>query len=909
MVITMLQLSDMDAFTLGRKIKAQHPHLPVILLTPGSAPPQPCYLDRNGPPDIDRTFVWNGNNDLLLSLIKSAEDTINVEHDTQSAAIRVILFVEDSPAYLSALLPILYRELVLQTQSSMEEKLNEEHRLLTMRARPKILIAENFEEAVDLYERFEPYILGVISDMRFPRKCNLDPEAGLDFFTMVKRRRWDIPLLLTSSESSNAQKASTIPAAFVDKNSSSLLEEVRAFFVEQLGFGDFVCRMPDGRPIARANSMRRLEQLLSEIPDESFVRHCNRNDFSRWFFARSEIWLATHLRPIRDDDFAGNIDAHREYLIATFRKWRKRRQKGVVANFDAADFDPDTDFFKIGNGSLGGKARGLAFLAMLLQRNPDIHDHFPHIGIGVPKTLVITTEGFDSFIEQNNLKALAKADIDDNRIADAFLRGQFPQWLKDDLKAFLTKVHYPLAIRSSGLLEDAQFRAYAGLYRTYMITNDCTDLEVRLENLISAIKLVYASTYFKGPRAFSRRIGQRTEEEKMAVVIQQLVGKNHGEYFYPSISGVAQSRNYYPFSHMKAEEGIATIALGLGRMVVEGEQTMRFCPQHPQLLPERSSVDDILANSQRQFYALRTGNLCYLLDADEDSTLEKREVSDALNEVSVKLLCSTYIPAEHRIRDSLAPQGHRLLTFAHVLKYNQFPLAGILTEALAIGQEGMGCPVEIEFSVNLCPAKDCQPEFAFLQIRPMTARAELLEVDIAPADIDRAFCYSTNALGNAQNTDMTDIVYINPATFDPARTREIAAEIGKINAHLIQAGRKYLLIGPGRWGSADPWLGIPVEWTEISGVGAMVETMSTVLKAEPSQGSHFFHNITTLGINYITVDEHKGDFMNWDWLTALPIEHQSKFIAHVSLENALLLKVDGRKAKCVILASPGSTSA
>jgi hypothetical protein len=768
-----------------------------------------------------------------------------------------------------------------------------------MRARPKILVAESFEEANQLFEKYEPYVLGVISDVRIPRNCVLDENAGVAFLSKIKKERFDIPLLLTSSEPSNADKAMKIPTAFVDKNSPSLHAEVRSFFVDQLGFGDFIFRKPDGREIARAPSLRKLEEVLRHIPEDSFVYHYTRNDFSRWLFARTEIMLASKVRPLRDEDFS-SVEDHRQYLISLIQTWRQRRQKGIVADFDAGDFDPETEFFKIGKGSLGGKARGLAFVANLLQRLPAIHKKFKDVNIFVPQTLVVTTEGFDAFIEENDLKELAKSDAPDAEIAAVFQGAHFPQWIADELKAYLERIHYPLAVRSSSLLEDAQFRAYAGLYGTYMLPNDHTDLEIRLEQLINAIKLVYASTYFRDPKAFSKRVGHRTEEERMAVIVQQLAGERYGDYFYPAISGVAQSHNYYPFAKMKSEEGIATVALGLGKTVMEGEKALRFSPKYPQLLPQRSSVEDILENSQQLFYALKMGGDHPELGIYEDANLEKRDVGDADEEAPVQLLASTYIPDEHRIRDSAHMPGYRVLTFAQVLKYGQFPLAEVLSEVLALGQEGMGCPVELEFSVNLPRGTESKPEFAFLQLRPMTARADLLQVEISDDEIARAFCASTHALGNTETNDMADIIYVKPDDFDSGRTQQIAREIGELNSGLVKASRKYLLIGPGRWGSADRWLGIPVSWAEICGVGAIVEIASSQLRADPSQGSHLFHNITTLGITYATVSEDDLDYINWDWLKDQPVVNETAHVAHIKLGSPFVLKADGRNSRCVM---------
>jgi len=899
MVITMLRLADMDVFVLGQEIKKKDPDLPVILLTHSVLPSDESSRVFTQPSGIDRTFVWSGDTDILVSLVKSAEDRMNVGHDTAYAGIRVILFVEDSPVYISTLLPVLYRELVSQTQEVLEEGLNEEHRLLTMRARPKILVARNFEEAMELYETYEHYVLGVISDVRFPRHGKLDDNAGVAFLSNIKKERFDIPLLLTSSESSNAEKARIIPASFVDKNSPSLIAEVRSFFLEQLGFGDFIFRMPDGREIARASNIHALEKMLQQIPEESFRYHTSRNDISRWLFARTEIMLASKVRPIRSDDFESAAN-HRQYLISIIQARRSRRQKGIVVNFEAGDFDLDTEFFKIGKGSLGGKARGLAFISNLLQRLPAIHKKYENINIFIPQTMVITTEGFNTLVEENNLKGLSKSDASDEEVAEMFRKAAFPQWIADDLKAYLAKITYPLAVRSSSLLEDAQFRAYAGLYRTYMLPNDHPDPAVRLDQLINAIKLVYASTYFQSPKAFSQRVGQRTEEEKMAVIIQQLVGERYGGYFYPAISGVAQSHNYYPFSKMQPEEGIATIALGLGKTVMEGEKALRFSPKYPQILPQRTSVDDILENSQRFFFSLKMGGPYPEEGINEDVNLAKREIDDAADDPPMKMLASTYVPEEHRMRDTTSIPGYRVLTFAQVLKYDLFPLADLISDVLKIGEEGMGCPVELEFSVNWPSDQKRKAEFALLQLRPMTARAELGKVEISDDEVSRAFCHSFHALGNAEKADMADIIFVKPEVFDAARTPDIAREIGTLNAGLLREGKKYLLIGPGRWGSADRWLGIPVRWAEICGVGAMVETASPELKAEPSQGSHFFHNIATLGINYVTVTNSNKDFLNWSWLASLPVANETAFVAHVSLGRPFVLKVDGRSSRCVM---------
>jgi hypothetical protein len=895
----MPRLADMDAFSLGRTIKAKAPNLPVVMLSHGEVLSKTDYCGKTTPDGIDRIFVWSGNTDILVALIKSAEDRMNVVKDTAAAGIRVIIFVEDSPAYLSSLLPILYRELVTQTQAVMEEGLNEEHRLLTMRARPKILVAETFEEAMELFALYEPYVLGVISDVRFSCGGVQQGDAGVNFVSHVRHMRFDIPVLLTSSETENAAKAAAVDAVFVDKNSPTLHAEVQGFFRDHLGFGEFVFRNTDGSEVGRAKNMRLLEKWMRELPEDAFLMHCRNNDFSRWLFARTETVLASKLRPLTDADF-DDAEGLRDYLASAIQARRRRRQKGVVVNLVTQDFDPDTEFFKLGNGSLGGKARGLAFVASLLRGHGELHKKYPDLDIIVPQTLVITTVGFEDFVNQNELLRLAEVDLPDEEIASAFLESDFPQWIVDGLRSYLTQVDYPLAIRSSSLLEDAQFRAYAGLYKTYMLSNDAPELEIRLAHLLEAVKLVYASSYFRAPKAFSKRVGHRTEEEKMAVIIQQLVGERTNGHFYPAISGVGQSHNYYPFGHQRQEDGIVTIALGLGRAVVEGERTLRFAPKFPQILPQRSTVEDILDNSQRYFYSLKMDGSSAFLSTNEDAHLAKREVTDAEEEPAVKMLASTYLPDEHRIRDTTLIPGYRVLTFASVLKFNQLPLAEILTDALALGEQGMGCPVEMEFSVNWNTRSEEKPQFAFLQLRPMTARAESGRVTIGDDERARAFCYTDKALGNAVKEDMADILFVRPDTFDAAHTVQIAQEIGKFNASLVKADRKYLLMGPGRWGSADRWLGIPVTWADISGVGAIVESASDKLLADPSQGSHFFHNITTMGINYITLSGGAKGELDWEWLQAQPVVNQAKYVTHIRLPVNLVLKVDGRSAQCVI---------
>jgi CheY-like chemotaxis protein len=903
LVLTMPRLDDMDAFSLSRRVKDINPDLPVFLLAHRTNRHllDPGYR-KNRP--IDKIFVWSGNTDLLLALIKSVEDQMNIDFDTQRAKVRVLIMVEDSPIYYSSILPLLYKEIVLQTQAVMEDSLNDEHRILRMRARPKILLAENFEEAEALYHRFKPYLLSLFSDVRFPRNGKMDHAAGLSLLKTVRAETPDIPLLMLSSEEKNRQKADTIPAVFLNKNAPTLHTEIREFFKQYLGFGDFIFRLPDGTEVGRASNLREMQKLLPTIPDASIFYHACRNHFSSWLMARSEIMLATKLKPVKATEF--DTVAHlRNFLIYSVAERRKGRQKGIIAQFDPDHYDPEAEFVKIGKGSLGGKARGLAFMSIQLKENSGFQKRFDDIDIHVPQALVISTEAFDEFVTENDLKDVTAGELSDIEISERFLEARLPKWLRRNLEMVLANLDYPLAVRSSSLLEDAQFQPFAGIYRTYMLPNRHPDLNLRLTRLIQAIKLVYASTYMAAPRAYAKSTMHRTEDEKMAVIIQHLTGSANGSAYYPAISGVAQSYNFYPVSRMKPEEGIAHIAMGLGKTVVEGGKSLRFSPRYPQLLPQFSTVEDILNTSQRFFFALNLkdfpNDFDTLQNFSDDVTLSKIQVDAAGDHPAVRHLCSTYNPQDHRIRDVHSPQGYPVVTFASILKYHSFPLPDILAEILEVGRKGMGCPVEIEFAVNLPFNGKDQNEFALLQIRPMAISRHDRMVDITEEDMATAFCYSSMALGHGWDRSIRDIIFVCPDTFNPSQTVAIAKEIGLLNGRLVAANRKYLLIGPGRWGSADRWLGIPATWSEISGVGAMVETRAKDLNADPSQGSHFFHNITSLGISYLNLVENGKDFIDWRWLETRPVAEATEHVKHVNLARPITIKIDGKTSRAVLL--------
>ncbi|MFH1216055.1 MAG: PEP/pyruvate-binding domain-containing protein [Pseudomonadota bacterium] len=897
LVITMPHISDMDVWTLGREIKKNHPKLPVVLLAHAlrSVMVNPEQLCSES---IDHFYIWQSDPSLLLAIVKNVEDHLNVAKDTEQARVRVLLLVEDSPHYLSYMLPLIYSEVVKQTQAVLTDSLNYEHRLLKMRARPKILAVRNYEEACRFFERYRDFVFGVIADGRFPVDGRHDDRAGLTLLGRIRGELPDLPLLLMSAQSDNRDGALAIPAVFLDKNSPTLSGEIHDFFLHSLGFGDFVFRLPDGTVTGWAGNLHTFEEKISTIPEESLLYHASRNHFSNWIMARAEVELASRLQKMRIADFS-SAGEMRKHLVDSIHQLRKRRQQGIIAQFSASDFDPGImDFVKIGKGSLGGKARGLAFMAnQLAQAEQD--GALSDCRINLPQTLVIASDGYDSFLVENRLSE-GREDETDGAIAERFFRAEMPVWLLEQLKAYLARMNCPLSVRSSSLLEDAQYAPYAGLYSTYMLANNHPDFNVRLQQFLAAIKLVYASTSFAGPRAFSRRTGSRQSgQDKMAVIVQQLIGGTSGDYFYPAISGVAQSRNYYPVAPMLPEEGVAHIALGFGKTVVEGEKSLRFSPRYPKVLPQFSTVDDILTNAQRFFYALKMDDYPLEISYATTSNLVRREVSEAAGEFPVQFLSSSYNEEEHRIRDG-SNDGAIIPTFAQILKYNLFPLPGTVGAVLDIGCKGMGCPVEVEFAVDLKQEDPAAGDFYFLQMRPMAAGHAEQELSISQDEEARAVCSSGQALGHGIFTDMADIVYVDPATFDPARTREMAREINRINGLLQDDGRSYLLVGPGRWGSADRWLGIPVQWEDISGVGAIIELRNGQIKVDPSQGSHFFHNITSMGIPYITVTE-GGDRMDWQWLGKQKVLNKSFFLRHVRCKKPFFLKLNGRESRCVVL--------
>ena len=895
LVISMIRIGSRRMSAFARAIKEIRPNLPVVMLAADyhELSPKDAQPDRRY---VDRTFVWNGDAKILLAIVKFVEDQLNVQHDTRIGDVRVLILVENSVRFYSAYLPLIYTEVVKLTQQLMAEGANLMHRMLRQRARPKILLAETFEEAWELYCRYEHSLLGVISDIRFPRNGALDPEAGLEITRRIRQKEPLMPVLLQSSDASLAVRAAQLGACFLCKTSPTLLQDLRAFLLGNLGFGEFVFTMPDGTVVGSAHDLRTFEKMVAHIPAECYAFHAQHNHFSNWLMARTEFELAATLRPRKVSDFE-SVEAMRRDLLDTLREYNELNRAGVVADFSAKRFDVAIPFTRIGGGSLGGKARGLAFINVLIRRY-NVRNRFENVRIAVPKTAVIGTSVFDAFLDQNDLHDLAVQDLDDAVIAEAFVKARLPEGAHADLTAFLNSVRYPLAVRSSSLLEDSLSRPFAGIYMTHMLANNHPDLDVRLEQLCAAIKLVYASTFFRSAKRYLETTGHRADEEKMGVILQELVGSAHGAYYYPTFSGVARSYNFYPAADTLPEDGVANVALGLGKLVVDGGDCLMFCPACPQILPQFPTAKDFLDNSQRDFIALDVSRPDLYPQPGGEINLARLGLDVAERDGVLAPIASVYSAENDAVYDGISRPGPRLVTFAHVLKADLFPLAEILKRLLEIGRQGMSCPVEIEFAVEMSR----QPmEFGFLQIRPISSDEEYEHVHIGNVDPASLLVSSPLALGNGRMSDIRDIVCVMPETFDSAHTMQIAAEIGRINDTLRRSDRRCLLIGPGRWGTADRWLGIPVAWEQISCARVIVETSLRDFFVAPSQGAHFFHNLSSLRIGYLTVNPTTGDgFVDWEWLSAREPVMQTKFLRHIHLSEPLEIRIDGRNREAAI---------
>ncbi|MDJ0763347.1 MAG: PEP/pyruvate-binding domain-containing protein [Myxococcota bacterium] len=903
LVISMLRVGDMDVADFGREVATMAPNLPVILLTYNTR--ELTVLDDvSGLVGIDRVFAWLGDVRLFLAIIKYVEDRMNAYHDSRTAGVKVIILIEDNVRFYSSYLPLVYTELVQQTQNLMSDGLNHLDKLVRMRARHKVLLATDYEEGERLYLDNIDHVSGVILDARFPRNGQLDSAAGIEFAKFVKGRTPDRPVLIQSSDKHNRGPARAIGAQFIDKESPNLLDGLRQFMRNHMGFGDFVFRMPDGRKIGKATDLRTLTEMLATIPVESLVHHVSRNDFSTWIMARTEFDLAKILRPRHVDEFA-NAEGMRQYLIEEIHRHRDRSRAGVVADFSSVTFEGSSGFVRIGAGSLGGKGRGLAFINKLLDRQK-LEQEQQDVRVFVPPTAVIASGLFDEFMQRDGLLEIAFGDAPDQEIARAFLAAELSDEDMAILRTILSRVHYPLAVRSSSLLEDASHQPFAGLYRTYMIPNNHPDIEVRIQQLVSAIKLVYASTFYADAKAYIESTPNRLEEEKMAVVVQRLFGRQHGQYLYPDFAGVARSYDFYPMEGRSFEQGVANVVLGLGKMVVDGGRAVRFSPTHPRQLFQFSSVKETLDAAQREFLALDLNHTVRdMQEMTEASGLVTLGLDVAEKDGVLPALGSVYSHENQAIYDGTSRPGPRLVTLAGVLKANVYPLAKTLVQLLDLGTQAFSSHVEIEFACNIRKNRDEKHEFAFLQIRPIVVGSRSQEINLDALDRESTICIAKKALGNGLIQDVRDIVYVPMSRFDRSKTVAIAKEIGGLSLKLKGAGRPFLLAGPGRWGSADRWLGIPVTWRQISGARCIVETDMDDIRVTPSQGTHFFQNLTAFGIGYFTVNfDSVGGNLDTEWLDAQPAVEETPHVRHLTFASPLQILVSARQGVGVVM-KPG----
>src|SRR5438445_7606275 len=896
LIVTNLEVGDMDAAQLAREVKKAGLDVPVVVLAYDYREIK-NFVARNPVTDIDRIFLWQGNVRILISIVKYVEDERNVFHDTKIMGVPVLLVVEDDIRYYSSFLPVIYTELITQSRSLISEGINVAHKLVRMRARPKILLYSNYEDAARQVMKYGEYLLGVVSDVEFPRGGELLPDAGFQLARMVRGMVPDIPIVLQVSRTEFMERAQAEEFSFLRKHSPTLLGDLRQFLVEQFGFGDFVFRLPDHTEVARASDLNALETLLHEVPAESIAYHGQRNHFSHWLMARTEFALAQKLRPRKVSDFATYDDLRRD-LIESIAEYRSEQSQVLIGDFSSATFKPaEALFLRIGGGSLGGKARGLAFVRHLLHSHR-VARHFAGVQVAVPPTVVLATDAFDQFLRENNLLDFAIHSTDDAEIERRFLAASLPLSVREDLLAFLAEVRYPFAVRSSSLLEDSQYLPVTCVYETFMLANQHPDLDMRLEQLMEAIKRVYASTFSRHAKAYVRATPYRLEEEKMAVILQQIVGTAHGQRFYPDFSGVVRSHNFYPVAPMTYADGIAAVALGLGRAVVDGGKCLTFCPRYPQNLLQFSSVDDTLANSQSEFWALS-------LDGARDQgaahlhetrfSLDAAEADGTLHAVG-----STYSVDNNAAYDGLSRPGVRIVSFAPMLKHGIFPLATILEMLIRAGEDALGNPVEIEFAVRLPCVPEEMAEFGFLQIRPLTRSRDhhdLTMGDIEPAQL---ICQSSKVLGNGRIDNLHDIVVVDSHRFERSRSQEVAKAVAHFNASLNAENRPYLLIGVGRWGSNDPWLGIPVEWDEISGARAIVEAGFRDFRVTPSQGSHFFQNLTAFQIGYFTVNPDAGEgSVDWEWLSLQPGVEEDGCVRHLQFAEPVRVVLNSRTSRGV----------
>ncbi len=906
LIIVMPNMDNRDIFADAKDIKSQYSTIPIVVLTPFSreVSKRVAGEDLSG---IDYVFSWLGNSELLVAIIKLLEDKWNAPNDTKEVGVQTILLVEDSVRFYSSALPLLYRFVLEQSQEFSKEALNDHLKTLRMRGRPKIKLARSYEEALSTYKKYSDNILGIISDISFSREGVKDPLAGLKFARFVKSEQPNMPIILESSEEANRHFAEELDISFISKNSKSYPQDLRRQIMSHFGFGDFIIVNPEtGDEIMRIRDLKDLQRKLPDIPEDSLRYHLAHDHFSRFFFSRAMFPPANILKRINVSEYE-DMETARSLISDCIISYRKMKNAGVVAIYQKERFDEFSNFARIGNGSLGGKGRGLAFMGTMVKRYPSLERE--HFGVDIPKTVVICTDIFDEFMETNDLyPKVLRPDVTDEEVLELFERANLPDRLLDDLVALLSVVKTPIAVRSSSLLEDSHYQPFAGIYKTYMVPR-VDDITEMLRLLRSAIKAVYASVFYRDSKAYLTATQNVIDQEKMAIVLQEVVGSEHvregydaqdsPRWFYPTLSGVARSLNFYPLGDEKAEDGIANVAFGLGKYIVDGGQTLRFSPRHPHHILQLSTTEFALRETQRVFYGLDLRNAAETFMVDDAFNLSRLTVREAESHGSLRHIVSTYDPGDAIIREGFYPGGRKIISFANILQHDLFPLAETIDRLLSIGRAEMGRPVEIEFAMDI---NDNEAQFYLLQIRPIVDNKEIVDEDLSLVPSDDTVISSQSVLGNGIVNDVFDILYVKTAGYNAADNSLIAREVEKINARLCEAQRGYVLVGPGRWGSSDSWLGIPVKWPHIAGARVIVELGLENYRVDPSQGTHFFQNLTSFGVGYFSICPSAGDgFFDEAYLDTLPTMEETAHLRLVRSETPFIIKMDGHNSRGIVL--------
>ena len=898
LVILMVGADKQSPIGLSCRIKNEYPYIPVFLLLNNNSDMEYVLHRKAITKHIDKVFVWNGESQVFFAMIKHVEDKINVENDTEIGMVRVILLVEDSPQYYSRYLPLLYNVVLEQTKRIIDDVSTDElYKVLKLRARPKILVASDYEEAMQIIDKYRDYLLCLITDVKFNRNGKEDEEAGFKLVRYARENMRYLPTIIQSSDQSNAESAFELHSTFINKNSETLLQDFKSFITHHLGFGNFIYRNEKGKIIGVARSLKEFEKQLRDIPDGSLIHHGRKDHFSMWLMARGEIQAAKILNRHKVSDFS-SPEKIRKYMLEIISKFRNEQEKGKIIPFDKTAISDESNIVSLAEGSLGGKGRGIAFINTLIY-NYEFNQHIPDIHVTAPKTLVIGTEEFEYFMNRNGLSELVVKEKDHTKIKKAFLKAPLTDILVKRLKVVLADIKKPIAIRSSGLFEDSLIQPFAGIFETYILPNNHQDHRVRLQQAMDAIKLVFASVYSETARSYVEAINYKIDEEKMAVVLQEVVGNQFGNYFYPHISGVAQSYNYYPVSHMKPEEGYVVSAVGLGKYVVEGERAYRFSPRYPEI--EINSSKDQFKNSQVKFFAVDLKKTEPNLMEGDIAGLARLDIAEAERHDTLKHCASVYSADNNQIIAGLTSDGPRIINFANILKYKYIPLARTIEVVLDVVKEAMGSPVEIEFAVDLNKDKNGLASFYLLQIKPLLGNASDYNVNIDKINKESILLYSEKGMGNGIVEDIKDVIYIDPNAFNKSETLKIAEEVSKLNALMVEEKRKYVLIGPGRWGTRDRWIGIPVNWPQISNAGVIIETSLEDFPLDASSGSHFFHNVTSMNVGYFTVQpEISKSYIRYDKLEAQHLVQKSKYLRHIRFENPLKVRMDGKRRIAVI---------